>query len=108
MHDKQGGLPSFLRNNFVGNASQQLLIGLELASILTQEEIKEALHLSQLIQVSTPKLWRRLWYGKPSYVEQISSVCYTIACCYSGQDPYKWTRYDNVGAGDKISFRENS
>lgn len=56
MADKQSGLPSFLRNNFVGNSRQQLLIGLEHASILSQEEIKEAVHLSQLIQVSTPKL----------------------------------------------------
>ena len=56
MADKQGGFPSFLRNNFVGNSRQQLLIGLEHAGILSQEEIKEALHLSQLIQVPTPKL----------------------------------------------------
>ena len=56
MHDKQGGLPSFLRNNFVGNSRQQLLIGLEHAGILTQEEIKEVVHFSKLIQASTPKL----------------------------------------------------
>lgn len=73
MHDKQGGLPSFLRNNFVGNSRQQLLIGLEHAGILTQEEIKEVVHFSKLIQASTPKLWR-LWYGKCRYVELISSA----------------------------------
>lgn len=56
MRDKQGGLPSFLRNNFVGNSRQQLLIGLEHASILTPEEIKEVVHLSKLIQASPPKL----------------------------------------------------
>ncbi|XP_068702203.1 U8 snoRNA-decapping enzyme-like [Montipora foliosa] len=56
MRDKQGGLPSFLQNNFVGNSRQQFLIGLEHASILSQEEIREALRLSQLIQVSLPKL----------------------------------------------------
>ena len=85
MSDKQGGLPSFLRNNFVGNSRQQLLIGLEHAGILSPEEIKEAVHLSQLFQASTPKLWRRLWYGKSSYVELILSVCDTV-CFYSGQE----------------------
>ena len=47
MRDKRGGFPSFLRNNFVGNTKDQLLIGLEHAEILTQEEIEEAVHLSQ-------------------------------------------------------------
>lgn len=47
MRDKRGGLPSFLRNNFVGNAKDQLLIGLEHAEILSREEIEEAVHLSQ-------------------------------------------------------------
>ena len=56
MRDKQGGLPSFLQNNFVGNSRQQFLIGLEHASILSQEEIQEALRLSQLIQMSLAKL----------------------------------------------------
>jgi len=56
MRDKQGGFPSFLRNNFVGNSRQQLLIGLEHAGILTQEEIKEVVHFSKLIQASPPKL----------------------------------------------------
>ena len=56
MRDKQGGLPSFLRNNFVGNSRQQLLIGLEHAGILTREEIKEVVHYSKLIEVSPPKL----------------------------------------------------
>lgn len=70
MRDKQGGLPSFLRHNFVGNSRQQLLIGLEHAGILTQEEIKEVVHFSKLIQASPPKLWR-LWYGKWRYVEVI-------------------------------------
>ena len=47
MRDKRGGFPSFLRNNFVGNTKDQLLIGLEHAGILTQEEIEEVVHLSQ-------------------------------------------------------------
>ena len=47
MRDKRGGFPSFLRNNFVGNTKDQLLIGLEHAEILTQEEIEEVVHLSQ-------------------------------------------------------------
>lgn len=78
MHDKQGGLPSFLRNNFVGNSRQQLLIGLEHAGILTQQEITEVVHFSKLIQASTPKLWQ-LWYGKYRYVELISSAVDNVA-----------------------------
>lgn len=58
MRDKKGGFPSFLRNKFVGNSREQLLIGLEHANVLTQQEIKEAVHLSQLIPEITPKLWR--------------------------------------------------
>ncbi|XP_065189949.1 U8 snoRNA-decapping enzyme-like isoform X1 [Sycon ciliatum] len=37
-----GGLPSFLRNSFVGNARQQLLNGLRSAEILSAEEIRTA------------------------------------------------------------------
>ena len=58
LRDKRGGLPSFLRHDFVGNSRQQLLIGLEQESegILTPEEIKEVVQLSQSIPASAAKL----------------------------------------------------
>ena len=58
MRDKKGGFPSFLRNKFVGNSREQLLIGLEHANVLTQQEVREAVYLSQLIPEIMPKLWR--------------------------------------------------
>lgn len=88
MGDKQGGLPSFLRNNFVGNSRQQLLIGLEHAGILTSEEIKEVVQLSQSIQASAAKLWQfiqcMILPGKPRYVELIWSAVNNVSC-YSGE-----------------------
>eukprot|EP00088_Acartia_fossae_P015363 TRINITY_DN18402_c0_g1_i1.p1 TRINITY_DN18402_c0_g1~~TRINITY_DN18402_c0_g1_i1.p1 ORF type:complete len:225 (-),score=25.92 TRINITY_DN18402_c0_g1_i1:90-686(-) len=43
------GLPQFLRNNFAGNARQQLLSCLVLNKILTQEEVDTAMEQSQSI-----------------------------------------------------------
>ncbi|XP_031564619.1 U8 snoRNA-decapping enzyme-like [Actinia tenebrosa] len=41
LRDKQGGLPSFLKNNFVGCARQQLLIGIAREELLSIEETQE-------------------------------------------------------------------
>ena len=43
LNDKKGGLPAFLQHNFVGNAREQLLIGLEHENLLSVDEIKEAI-----------------------------------------------------------------
>ena len=40
---KQGGLPQFLRNNFVGNSRQQLLDTLVSKEVLSQAEVRAAL-----------------------------------------------------------------
>ncbi len=42
MRDDRGGLPSFLRNNFIGNAREQLLVGLKHEGLLSKEQIDEA------------------------------------------------------------------
>ncbi len=47
MSDGQRGFPTFLRNSFVGNAYQQLRIGLLKASIMSEEEIRTAEAVSQ-------------------------------------------------------------
>jgi len=36
----KGGLPMFLKNNFAGNAKQQLIEALRIKNILSDEEIK--------------------------------------------------------------------
>ena len=40
---KRGGLPQFLRNNFVGNSRQQLLDTLVSKEVLSQAEVRAAL-----------------------------------------------------------------
>jgi hypothetical protein len=42
MRNNCGGLPSFLRNNFIGNAREQLLLGLKHEGLLSEKEINEA------------------------------------------------------------------
>jgi U8 snoRNA-decapping enzyme len=42
MRNNWGGLPSFLRNNFIGNAREQLLLGLKHEGLLSEKEINEA------------------------------------------------------------------
>ncbi|XP_020904194.1 U8 snoRNA-decapping enzyme [Exaiptasia diaphana] len=55
--DKEGGFPSFLRNNFVGNAREQLLIGIAKENLLTSQEIHEAIAKSGVdIDFSIAKL----------------------------------------------------
>lgn len=49
MRDGIGGLPSFLRNNFIGNAKEQLILGLKQEEILTEEEVCKAVAQSALI-----------------------------------------------------------
>ena len=42
MRNNWGGLPSFLRNNFIGNAREQLLLGLKHEGLLSEKEINKA------------------------------------------------------------------
>jgi U8 snoRNA-decapping enzyme len=44
------GLPAFLLHNFVGNAQHQLLYALEHEKILSSEEIKSAVQLSEILK----------------------------------------------------------
>ena len=50
MRDNHGGLPSFLTNNFIGNAREQLLRGLKHEGLLSAEEIDEAVSLYKHIK----------------------------------------------------------
>lgn len=43
MKDGFRGLPAFLSNNFIGITKEQLIKGLTLKNILTQDEISKAL-----------------------------------------------------------------
>ena len=45
--DGYGGLPSFLRNNFVGCAKEQLIIGIRKAKLLPDEELNECMKISE-------------------------------------------------------------
>ena len=42
MRDNCGGLPSFLRNNFIGFARGQLFLGLKHEGLLSEEELNKA------------------------------------------------------------------
>ena len=42
MKDNCGGLPSFLRHNFIGNAREQLILGLKHEGLLSEEELNKA------------------------------------------------------------------
>lgn len=44
MGDGLRGFPAFLGNQFAGNARSELLYGLEKAQLLSNEELKEAVH----------------------------------------------------------------
>ena len=46
MHDKRGGFPAFLRNNFLGNCKDQLITGLRVRNILDEETLQLYLKLS--------------------------------------------------------------
>ena len=48
MDDQRGGLPAFLRNHFIGNARDELLLGLKHENILSDKEIDKALSRSGL------------------------------------------------------------
>ncbi|XP_028401999.1 U8 snoRNA-decapping enzyme-like [Dendronephthya gigantea] len=50
MNDERGGLPSFLRNNFIGNAREQLLHGLNHEGLMSEEEINIAVKLSSKLE----------------------------------------------------------
>lgn len=120
MRDKKGGFPSFLRNKFVGNSREQLLIGLEHANVLTQQEIREAVHLSQLIPEITPKLWRvtcdmevklcgaslvcvGVWFGRAVELEIIITAwVLAINCGFRAHDPLLNLSYV-FGGGRKCS-----
>jgi len=43
------GLPGFLRHNFIGSSYNQLLSGIANRDLLTAEEIKLAVHISQSV-----------------------------------------------------------
>ena len=43
--DRRGGLPAFLENNFIGNARDQLIIGLHNEKLLSNEEMNEVLKI---------------------------------------------------------------
>ncbi|XP_039631092.1 U8 snoRNA-decapping enzyme-like [Polypterus senegalus] len=46
LHDGKGGLPSFLCNNFIGNARSQLVDALKSLGIVKEEQLKRALKSS--------------------------------------------------------------
>ncbi|XP_046561154.1 LOW QUALITY PROTEIN: U8 snoRNA-decapping enzyme-like [Haliotis rubra] len=50
MGDGLRGFPAFLANHFAGNAREELVIGLSLSNLLSQEEIQAALKASQTFQ----------------------------------------------------------
>jgi U8 snoRNA-decapping enzyme len=50
MRDNHGGLPSFLTNNFIGNAREQLLKGLKHEGLLSTDEIDTAMFLYKHIK----------------------------------------------------------
>ena len=41
------GFPAFLRNEFIGNSRDQLIMGIEKIGLLTREEINKALQISE-------------------------------------------------------------
>ena len=43
------GFPAFLRNEFIGNARNQLTMGLEKVGLFTREEIDKALKISEKV-----------------------------------------------------------
>lgn len=43
------GLPAFLRHDFIGNARNQLIMGLEVTGLTTREQILQASKLSQKV-----------------------------------------------------------
>ena len=43
------GLPAFLRHEFIGNARNQLLLGLEMTGLLTKDEIAQVVKTSEKI-----------------------------------------------------------
>ena len=46
MHDKRGGFPAFMKNNFLGNCKDQLITGLRVRNILDEETLQLYLKLS--------------------------------------------------------------
>ncbi|KAK3724960.1 hypothetical protein QZH41_017170 [Actinostola sp. cb2023] len=55
--DKEGGLPAFLKHNFVGNAREQLVIGITKQNLLTSDELQEAIARSGVeVDFSVAKL----------------------------------------------------
>lgn len=52
MENNYNGLPAFLNHKFVGNAKQQLLLGLVHGNILTEVEVEEAISNSQNMKLA--------------------------------------------------------
>ncbi|CAL4171250.1 unnamed protein product, partial [Meganyctiphanes norvegica] len=52
MDNQYNGFPAFLNNKFVGNAKQQLLLGIIHKNILTEEEVEEAIFKSQNMKLA--------------------------------------------------------
>ena len=56
MSNNYGGFPAFLNHKFVGNAKQQLLLGLIFASIFNENEIEEILYKSTNLKLAPNRM----------------------------------------------------
>lgn len=50
-YSNNGGLPTFLNNNFVGTAKEDLLLALYHTHLLTEKEITEVIHMSRNLKL---------------------------------------------------------